>query len=142
VDEAEEGDAISQPRISLPLEENDSVDDEAASPPPRFSMDMMGEDEEGEDSFDWPPPRLSAPPEDDNITQKSVELPRRAMSEQPLSRFSLGRASFGRIRVSDYFGDTSRLGDEAPKGQVEDDLPVLQRQDDDTVFRESFDFNG
>jgi hypothetical protein len=81
-------------------------------PQPQFSLDMLPEDEDDDDNFVFLPPRLSVPLEDENITQKSVELPRRAVSEQPLGRYS--RASFGSIRLSEYFDDTSRFYDKAP----------------------------
>ena len=54
-----------------------------------------------DDSFAMPPPRLSAPLDDEIRTQRSIEVGRRAISEQPLSRLS--RGSFGSVRLSDQF---------------------------------------
>jgi hypothetical protein len=56
-------------------------------------------------------PPQSAGLENEDFTGHSVELGRRAISEQPLSRFS--RGSFGSVRLSDQFGDLndSRFGE-------------------------------
>ena len=75
-------------------------------------------DEEDEDSFQ-PPPVLSDAADDDNFTQQSVELPRRATSEQAGGRFP--RVSFGSIRYSDRFADLAELGLGAPAGEAADD---------------------
>jgi len=141
-DEFEEG-VVSQPRISLPMstadDENDELDDAPDIPQPRLSLDVLREDEEGDDSFYYPPPRLSVPLEDENITQKSVELPRRAVSEQPLSRLS--RASFGSIRLSEYFDDASRFYDKSIEIPVDDEIAELERQNEDTIFRDESAFS-
>ena len=59
--------------------------------------------DDNEDSSLSPPPRLSAPLDEEVQTQHSVEVPRRAHSEQPFGRLS--RGSFGSIRFSDRFAD-------------------------------------
>src|SRR5690349_1973444 len=80
-------------RLSLPLDEDD--DDSDLQPP-------------------W-----SSGSEDENYTMQSIELPRRAISEQP-SRFSHG--SFGSVRMSDCF-DENVQSDEI--GQQSDFFPGL-----------------
>jgi hypothetical protein len=65
------------------------------------------DDEEDEDDSLLLPPR-SAGLEDEIFTAQSIELPRRAISEQPPGRLS--RGSFGTIRMSDQFADLNELG--------------------------------
>lgn len=92
----------------------DSGDDELERhsdlPIPRLSMpiDDVEEEDDDDDSFHVPLPRLSVPLDDDTFTPNSVEMPRRAVSEQPYGRFS--RGSFGSIRMSDRFADINELG--------------------------------
>ena len=82
-------------RNNLPPDD-DLDEDELA--PPRLSMAL---DNDEDDSLLLPP--QSAGLEDDNFTVQSVEMGRRAISEQPGGRFS--RGSFGSIRMSDQFGN-------------------------------------
>ncbi|CAM1501612.1 Fc.00g035960.m01.CDS01 [Cosmosporella sp. VM-42] len=119
---------IDRPRLSLPIDQDDTDDD-------------------------LRPPRLSGL-EDENYTIQSVELPRRAYSEQP-SRLS--RGSFGSVGVSDFFNNneiTDYIGQQSDffPGLLEDlqarggaDDSLLERIDADltrrmTMGRES-DFN-
>jgi hypothetical protein len=83
----------------------DDLDDGPDPVRPRFSL-PLGEDDDEDDSLLLPP--RSAGLEDDNVTTQSIELPRRAISEQPLGRLS--RGSFGSIRMSDQFADLNELG--------------------------------
>ncbi|RYP69990.1 hypothetical protein DL771_005781 [Monosporascus sp. 5C6A] len=78
-------------------------DDEFPIERPRFSLPGMedGDDDEDDGSVDLKPPRLSGF-EEDNYTALSIELPRRAWSEGPLSR--MDRASLESVRFSDYVG--------------------------------------
>jgi len=85
--------------LTLP---KDDLDVSPELPAPRFSLPLNNGDD---DSFHLHPPRLSAPFEEENYTQRSVELPRRA---NPGSRLS--RGSFGSIRTSDRFADINELG--------------------------------
>jgi histone H3/H4 len=94
------------------------IDDGPDPPRPRLSLPIN----EDEDSFEMPAPRLSAPLEDENNTQQSVELPRRALNEQPSNRYS--RGSFGSIRTSDRFSDFNELG--LGEGPEEADLTLGQ----------------
>jgi hypothetical protein len=71
---------------------------------PRLSL-PLGQDDEEDDSLLLPP--RSAGLEDQNFTVQSIELPRRALSEQPPRRLS--RGSFGSIRLSDQFADLDEI---------------------------------
>jgi hypothetical protein len=83
-EEEEEYDAeelpIATPRLSLPID----VDEDS---------DLL--------------PHMSAGLEDENFTMQSIELPRRAISEQPL-----GRLSVGDRRISDYFRTVDVVSEE------------------------------
>ena len=93
-------------------------------PMPRLSMAI----DESEDSLLSPPPRLSAPLDEELQTQRSVEAPRRAYSEQPFGRLS--RGSFGGIRVSDRFADLNEtVLDDLSETSVNDSH--FQGQDDE-----------
>ncbi|KAH8601953.1 centromere kinetochore component CENP-T-domain-containing protein [Bisporella sp. PMI_857] len=85
--------------------ERDDLDDEPDLPRPRLSM-ALDEDSDEDDSLLLPP--RSAGLENDDYTGHSIELPRRAISEQPLGRLS--RGSFGSIRLSDQFRDFNDNG--------------------------------
>lgn len=90
---------------------DDELEKHSDLPIPRLSMpidDGEEEEDDDDDSFRVPPPRLSVPLDDDTYTQDSVEVARRAISEQPYGRFS--RGSFGSIRMSDRFADINELG--------------------------------
>ncbi|KAJ9202990.1 hypothetical protein DTO164E3_1567 [Paecilomyces variotii] len=87
-------------------DEIDELDNEPEIPKPRLSLPIEM-DEEDEDGPDIPPPRLSLAFEEEDITQASIEYPRRAMAEADRAR--LERMSFGDVRLSENFGDLSRL---------------------------------
>ncbi|KAI9819198.1 MAG: hypothetical protein M1827_007354 [Pycnora praestabilis] len=100
---------VLQPNLDEPAGvdlQDDDLEKEPDLPQPRLSLAL--DEEEDNDSFYIRPPRLSVPLDDDNNTQQSVELPRRAISEQPWGRLS--RGSFGSIRTSDRFADLNELG--------------------------------
>ena len=108
-------------RFVLPT--NDDLDDDAALERPRFSL-ALGDDED-DDSLLLPP--QSAGLEDENFTVRSVELPRRAISEQP---GRLSRGSFGSVRMSDQFADLNDVGGVfessfAMGGPFDDDIPDM-----------------
>ncbi|KAI9050345.1 hypothetical protein LZ554_005511 [Drepanopeziza brunnea f. sp. 'monogermtubi'] len=86
-------------------EEEEDPDDENALPRPRFSLPGFEEDEDEDDSLLLPP--HSAGLEDENLTIQSVEMARRAISEQPPR---LSRGSFGSVRLSDVFADLNESG--------------------------------
>jgi hypothetical protein len=74
-------------------------DDDRPEPQPRLSIPLGGGDDD-DDSLLLPPQRSAEFVEDDNLTQRSVEQPRRATREQPPG---LLRYSFESIRTSDRF---------------------------------------
>ncbi|KAE8379220.1 centromere kinetochore component CENP-T-domain-containing protein [Aspergillus bertholletiae] len=119
-DEIEELDnepEIERPRLSLPLEEVE--EQEEASPEPR-------------------PPRLSLAFEEEDIT---VEYPRRATSEHDRARLSM--MSFGNPRLSENFGDATRLESDSEDG---DDTGVehedRENQDETVMSQGAFDRGG
>ncbi|KAI1105996.1 hypothetical protein F4804DRAFT_330741 [Jackrogersella minutella] len=83
------------------MEEDD--DDDFPIERPRFSLPLDRDDDDSE----LKPPRSSIL-EDDNFTAQSIELPRRAWTEAPLSR--LDRGSYGSVRMSDVIGP--EIGDD------------------------------
>jgi histone H3/H4 len=93
-------------------------------PRPRLSMPL---DEDEDDSLLLPPMRSADFVEDDNLTQRSVELPRRAVVGQLGGRLS--RGSFGSIRTSDRIGDINELG-----------LDALAAEGNDSTFIQQGDF--
>jgi hypothetical protein len=85
------------------LPEKDNLDDDAALERPTLSLALKNDEEEDE-SFLLPP--RSAGLEDESFTVQSIELPRRAASEQAPGRLS--RGSFGSTRISDQSLDLNR----------------------------------
>lgn len=82
-----------------------------------------------------PPPRLSLQFDEDDITQRSVEYPRRAISDKDRQR--LERMSFGDVRMSENFGDLTRLDAFSEAGglvQGADDEDIEQTQLDEAAF--------
>ncbi|KAI0425876.1 centromere kinetochore component CENP-T-domain-containing protein [Xylaria sp. FL1042] len=75
-------------------DDDDDDDDDFPIERPRFSL-PLGPEEDDED--DLKPPRLSGL-EEENYTMQSIELPRRAVTENTI------RSSLGSIRYSDYMG--------------------------------------
>ena len=115
---------------------DDELERHSDLPIPRLSMPIdngEGEDDD-DDSFHVPPPRFSVTLDDDTYTQRSVEVPRRATSEQPYGRFS--RGSFGSIRMSDRFADINEIGlDAVSDAGAEDSLlrPEFDAEYDDRL---------
>ncbi|PHH76413.1 hypothetical protein CDD82_3992 [Ophiocordyceps australis] len=94
---------VSSPRDASSPKHMDSDQDDQDDLPldkSRLSVPLDDHDDDSDDS-DLQPPRMSGIYED-NITAQSIELPRRALSEQP--RRSLPRGSLGNVRDSDFFG--------------------------------------
>lgn len=97
-------------------------------PKPRFSLIFEGRGEDDEDdSFHVPPPRLSLPLDDGDHTERSPELGRRVISENLSGRLS--RGSFGTLRMSDRFGDSAEL-------QLDD---IAETPTDDSTLRHQMD---
>ncbi|OKL62915.1 hypothetical protein UA08_01991 [Talaromyces atroroseus] len=129
------------PEDSSSEEEDETLvlDNEPLPERPRLSLPIdvdSGTSENG--SPDLPPPRLSLQFDEDDITQRSVEYPRRAISEQDRQR--LERMSFGDVRLSENFGDLTRLdafsehGDTTMFPQDDDGGGIEQSQLDEAAF--------
>lgn len=88
---------------SLDVDDYDD-DDEELPKRPRLSLPIGEEDD---DSDDLQPHRSVVFDDDDNFTMQSIEMPRRALSEQPGGRFSMGST-----RMSDYFNTNDMLHSE------------------------------
>lgn len=138
---------VSKPIVSSPEEEPsppkrdeiDELDNEPVPERPRLSLPIDEDTGEIEEGSPEPPPRLSLAFDEEDITQRSVEYPRRAMSEQDRARLS--RMSFGDVRLSENFGDLSRLDGASETG----DVTTLQQgndeeaQEDTTLGQGAFD---
>ncbi|KAI9740125.1 MAG: hypothetical protein M1818_004876 [Claussenomyces sp. TS43310] len=81
----------------------DIDDDEQLLQRPRLSIPLNGDED---DSLLLPPIPSATTADDETATQRSIELPRRAVSEQP---GRLSRGSYGSTRTSDRFEDQSEL---------------------------------
>ncbi|TVY40568.1 Inner kinetochore subunit [Lachnellula subtilissima] len=115
------------PNVNFRLPGEDDLDDGPELERPRLSL-PIGDEEDDDDSLLLPP--QSAGLEDENFTVQSVELGRRAISEQPLNRFS--RGSFGSVRLSDQFADLNQL--EFDGGDVYDSsIMAGQAFEDDNI---------
>lgn len=86
--------AGAQNNLSRVVEDED--DDEDLPKRPRLSLPIDVEDDDDDDD---PRPHRSAGLEDKDFTVRSVEMARRAYSEQPRDRLSMGST-----RMSDFFG--------------------------------------
>ncbi|KAJ5162349.1 hypothetical protein N7492_007741 [Penicillium capsulatum] len=93
-------------QVEDPIDEIEELDNEPEVAPPRLSLPIQEvEDESEEASPEMRPPRLSIPFEDDDITYRSVEYPRRDLADRDRDRLSMmSRGALGRI--SEDFGDT------------------------------------
>ncbi|GAP82399.1 putative histone-fold domain-containing protein [Rosellinia necatrix] len=80
---------------------DDDDDDDFPIERPRFSLPLDPEDDDDED---LKPPRLSGV-EEENYTMQSIELPRRAITDNTI------RSSLGSMRYSDYMGPDVRSDD-------------------------------
>lgn len=107
---------------------SDDFDDGPDLERPRLSL-PIGDDDEDDDSLLLPP--RSAGLEDENITVRSIELPRRAISEQPPGRLS--RGSFGSIRMSDQFADLNEIGLDGIGGVFDSSFAMEGQLSDDDV---------
>jgi hypothetical protein len=79
-------------------------DDEELPKRPRLSLPIGEEDDDDSDDLQ---PHRSVLIDDENFTMQSIEMPRRALSEQPNGRFSMGS-----VRMSDYFNTNDMLHSE------------------------------
>lgn len=119
-----------KPRKEEEEEERDEIDDLDNEPEmerPRLSLPLQEEA-----SPDIPPPRLSLAFDEEDITQASVEYPRREISDRDRARLSI--MSYGGARPSENFDDLSRLEFESNHG---DDTGIVRAEDgngDETVI--------
>lgn len=104
-----------KPSSIAPIREMDDDDDELPLERPRLSLAL---DEDDDD--DLQPPRSSGL-EEENYTVRSVELPRRATTDQ-LPPLALSRASLGSVGASDSFNDNDPPQD---TGRPSDFFPGL-----------------
>ncbi|KAI9716087.1 MAG: hypothetical protein M1812_005514 [Candelaria pacifica] len=101
-------------------QEEEELERDPELPRPRLSMRIDEEEDDEDEGFYMAPPRLSIPlEEDDDNTQRSIELPRRAVSERPYGKPS--RVSFESLRSSDRFADLNELGLDAYSDDRGDD---------------------
>lgn len=117
------------------LREDDEDEDDFPIERPRFSLPLREDDD---DDSDLKIPRSSGL-EDENYTAQSIELPRRAWSEGPLSR--LDRGSLGSVRLSDYAGPEFRSDDVGidsaffPPPPLDDDSGAVMMDEGDIFER-------
>ncbi|KAM0150516.1 hypothetical protein ACHAQE_008425 [Botrytis cinerea] len=111
---------------------DDDFDDGPNLVPPRLSipLDDDNDEDDNEDDESLLLPSLAAL-EDENLTTRSIELSRRAVTERPSRMFS--RSSFGSVRGSDHFGNL----DEAEFGRDEMETSFFNANDfENDDFRE------
>lgn len=118
-----------------PRDEIEELDNEPEIERPRLSLPLEDVGDEDEGSPEMPPPRLSLAFEEEDIT---VEYPRKA-NEQDRARLSM--MSFGGPRLSENFGDSTRLESGSEDG---DDTTGLQDnvgegQDETVMSQGAFD---
>lgn len=122
------------PSSSPGRDEIDSLDDESVPERPRLSLPLIdgsGESEGG--SPDIPPPRISLPIDEDDITQRSIEYARRDMAERDRQRLS--RMSFRDMRLSENFGDASS---DVEGGDITGFQPSELQEGDTTLGQAAF----
>lgn len=92
-------------------------------------------------SPDIPPPRLSLlADEDEDVTQRSIEMPRRVRPPRDMARLS--RRSFVSTRFSDHFGDLSQMDDDMTERMdetVTQDMGGDEEQIDTSLGQQGFD---
>ncbi|KAI9798610.1 MAG: hypothetical protein M1825_005308 [Sarcosagium campestre] len=97
-------------RRSSLFPDDDIFEDELDMPPPRPSIPFDDSNDDDDDSVQLQPPRLSMGPEyDDNLTQHSVEAPRRAYNDKEAGRFPPRNSLGSTTRFSDRFADLEEL---------------------------------
>ncbi|MCJ1403898.1 hypothetical protein MMC11_007121 [Xylographa trunciseda] len=96
---------VHNPRLSDTLSKRAFPDNEDDRPRPRLSM-PFDEIKENADSLQAPRTGFSVLSEEHLDVERSIEKPRRAFSERPLSRLS--RGSLGSFLINDHASDTSK----------------------------------
>ena len=123
-----------EPEPEPPMDEIEELDNEPEIERPRLSLPLGDVDEEDEGSPEMPPPRLSLAFEDEDIT---VEYPRRAANEQDRARLSM--MSFGGPRLSENFGDSTRLESGSEGGDDTTGLHGVGEGDETVMSQGAFD---
>lgn len=131
----------SSPRTAVKSESAASVvlwededDDERPLRAPRLSLPIDVDD----DDDSYLRPHRSAGLEDDNFTMQSIEMPRRALSEQAPNRLSLAS-----VRVSDFHAENAFRSDDVgidsaffpPRHAIDEDGIMFDAQEDVTYER-------
>lgn len=109
------------------------MDNEPEIERPRLSLPLDDVDEEDEGSPEIPAPRLSLAFEEEDIT---VEYPRRATSDRDRARLSM--MSFSGPRLSDNFGDSTRL-ESGSEGGDDTGLHDVGGPDETVISQGAFD---
>lgn len=99
---------------------DDYSEDELSPEQPTLTLPIEHFKGDG-DSFDAPPPRLSMPIEDDDRTERSVEIPRR---EAARNRRSKDGTVFGQFEDADM----SQEGHPTPKAAADTVLPLADEE--------------
>ena len=99
---------------------DDYSEDELSPEQPTLTLPIEHSEGDG-DSFDAPPPRLSMAIEDDDRTERSVEIPRREAARNRQSKDGI---------AFDHFedADMSEEGQLAPKAAVDTILPLADEE--------------
>jgi hypothetical protein len=116
IDELDNEPEMERPRLSLPLQEVQEVEEDG--------------------SPDIPPPRLSLAFDEEDITQASVEYPRREISNRDKARLSM---MSGGARPSENFEDLSRLESESDYGDGTGLVGVDDGGDETVMSQGAFD---
>ncbi|KKK14344.1 hypothetical protein P175DRAFT_0500820 [Aspergillus ochraceoroseus IBT 24754] len=130
-----------QPELEVEqeLDEIDELDNEPEIERPRLSLPLEDVEEDDEGSPEIRPPRLSMALEDDDITHTSVEYPRRATLDRDRARLSM--MSFGGARLSENFGDATRLDSDSEGGDFTG-LVHDEDRDETVISQGAFDRGG
>lgn len=123
-----------EPPEEVERDEIDELDNEPEIERPRLSLPLQEVEEVEEGSPDMPPPRLSLALDEGDITHGSIEYPRRETSDRDKARLSMMVP-----RPSENFGDLTRLEsepDEDETGEVEDEG---EDQDETGISEGAFD---
>lgn len=123
-----------EPEPEPPKDEIEELDNEPEIERPRLSLPLDDVDEEkDEGSPEIPAPRISLAFEEEDIT---VEYPRRATSERDRARLSM--MSFGGPRLSENFGDSTRL-ESGSEGGDDTGLNDVGGPDETAISQGAFD---
>lgn len=105
-----------EPPKEVERDEIDELDNEPEIERPRLSLPLQEVEQVEEGSPDMPPPRLSLALDEGDITHGSIEYPRREISDRDKARLSM--MEFGGPRPSENFGDLTRLESEPDEDEI------------------------